>query len=129
MTFNQEKYLELLNLYTPKPIKTEEEYTFFMIVFEKIFNEEKSKENDAFIILLALLIEEYESEHYPIPELTPLEFIKGMMENLELTFNDLVSVIGNEELTQQILDGTYEIDKPIAKVLGKYFSVDYRTFL
>lgn len=129
MTFNQEKYLELLTLYAPKPIETEEGYTFFMIVFEKIFNEEKSKENDAFIMLLALLIEEYEDEHYPIPELTPVEFIKGMMDNLELTSSDLDSILGTKGIGEKILNGYFEIDKPIAKVLGEYFSVDYRNFL
>lgn len=129
MSFNQEKYLELLNLYVPKPIETEEEYEFYLISFEKIFFAEKSKENDAIILVLALLIENYENEHYPEPELEPLELLKGFMELHDLKQRDLVGILGSKGVVSEVINGKREITKAQAKKLGERFGISYKSFL
>jgi len=127
--FYQERYIQLSEI-VPKKIESEEQYDKYLELVESLlFGDNRTQEDEMVGHLLSLLIEEYEDEHYPLPQLEPLEFLKALMENLELTFEDLVSVIGSDSLTRDILHEIREIDRSIAKVLGKYFKVDYKDFL
>ena len=128
--FNQERYTQLLSEIAPKKIESEEQYDKYLVLAEDLlFGDSCTIEDEMVVHLLSLLIEEYENKHYPITKLEPLEFLKGLMENLELDFEDLVSIIGSDSLTRDILHGICEIDKPTAKLLGEYFKVDYKDFL
>ena len=127
--FNQETYLNLLSSIAPKPIESEEEYDYFLAIFEGIFSSEKSKENDAIIVILGFLIESYEKEHYPIPELEPLEFLVGLMDLQELKQKDLVGILGSKGVVSEVINGKREISKAQAKALGQFFNTSYKSFL
>lgn len=128
--FDQEKYLNLLCEIGIKPIESDEQLDEYVRLVEPyFFNKEKSPEEVAIYNLLTILIVDYENEHCPVPEVEPLDFLLHLMEAKGSTHEDLVSVIGNENLTKLILNGACEIDKPIAKVLGEYFGLNYKHFL
>lgn len=130
MIFNQEKYLNLLCGIGIKPIESDEQLDEYVKLVEPyFFNKEKSPEEVAIYNLLTILIVDYENQHYPTPDIEPLDFLLHLMESSELSVDDLVSLIGNENLTKLILNGACEIDKPIAKILGERFGVNYKHFL
>lgn len=73
-----------------KPIKNEVEYNATLKELEKFWHAKpNTKEGDIFE-LLVLVIEKYEREHYPMPQLDPTEAIKYKMEKNDLTQKDLV---------------------------------------
>jgi HTH-type transcriptional regulator / antitoxin HigA len=128
--FNQENYLNLLCSIAPKKIESEEQYEKYLPIVESfLFATTRTEEQEMVGHILALLVEEYEEKHYPIPELTPLEFLKGTMENLELKQKDLVGILGSKGVVSEVLNGKREISKAQAKALGEYFKVSYKNFL
>lgn len=87
-----------------KPIKTEDDYIRAMTRLEKIFDAKKdSKEGDE-LEILAILIEKYESENFPIGMPDPIEAIKFRMEQLGYSQNDLAEIIGLKSRASEILN-------------------------
>jgi len=130
MTFNQEEYIKLLSEIVIKPIESDEELDRYVKLVEPyFFDKEKSPEEVSIYNLLTILIVEYEEKHYPVPELEPLEFLKGCMELHDLKQEDLVGVIGSQGVVSEVINGKREISKAQARALGEFFKVDYKSFL
>ena len=74
LTFSPEVYNDLLVEVTPKVIETESEYERTLAIVERLtFNRNRTPEETELHKLLVMLVETYESEHYPIPECSPDE--------------------------------------------------------
>lgn len=128
--FNQETYLNLLCSIAPKKIESEEQLDQYLLLVEPLLlTYSRTQEQEMVGYILALLIEEYEKKHYPIPELTPLELLKGLMEQRDLKQKDLVGILGSKGVVSEIINGKRGISKAQAKALGQFFSVEYKNFL
>ena len=68
---------------------------------------------------MALLIVEYEKEHYPIATPDPIEAIKIRMEELALKPKDLVSVIGNNSIVSEVLNQKRKLTVQMIRGLSK----------
>ena len=87
-----------------KPIKTDENYSEALMRLEEIFDSKKgSKEGDE-LEVLAILIEKYEDENFPINLPDPIEAIKFRMEQMDYSQNDLAKVIGLKSRASEILN-------------------------
>ena len=87
-----------------KPIKTDENYSEALMRLEEIFDARKgSKEGDE-LEVLAILIEKYEDENFPINLPDPIEAIKFRMEQMDYSQNDLAKVIGLKSRASEILN-------------------------
>lgn len=87
-----------------KAIKTEEDYNQALKRMEQVFhaapNTKESDEAD----VLAILIESYEDEHYPIGMPDPIEAIKFRMEQMGMKPKDLAEIIGYRSRVSEILN-------------------------
>lgn len=61
------------------------------------------------IELLALLIESYEIQHYPIDPPDPIEAIKFRMEQQGLKQKDLTTYFGSSSKVSEVLNGTRQL--------------------
>ena len=87
-----------------KLITTEREYDKALERLNVIFDANpKSKEGQEADVL-ALLIEEYEEEHYSIGSPDPITAIRIRMEELEIKQKDLVGVIGSKGIVSEVLN-------------------------
>ncbi len=87
-----------------KPIKTEKDYQKALIRLEKIFNSRPGTQGGDELDILALLIERYEDEHYPIEAPDPIEAIKFRMEQMGYKQKDLEMIIGYKGHVSEILN-------------------------
>lgn len=86
-----------------KPIRTKKDYQQALVRLEVIFDAKKgSKEGDE-LEILGILIDQYESEHFPIDLPDPIEAIKFRMEQLGYTQSDLARVVGLKSRASEIL--------------------------
>ena len=131
LTFNQEKYKELLCQYQPKVIKSEEENEIALKVVEQLMNSNnRTPEENELYILLVTLIEKFEQEYYqPGVTSTPQSILHFLMEQKGIVRKDLETVLGSQEIATKVLDGELEIDRDQAKVLGDFFNVDSSLFI
>jgi HTH-type transcriptional regulator / antitoxin HigA len=87
-----------------KPIKTERDYKKALARLEEIFDSRPGTEEGDELDILALLIERYESEHYPIDAPDPIEAIKFRMEQMGYKQKDLETIIGHKGHVSEILN-------------------------
>ncbi len=90
---------------------------------------ELSPEEERLLELLAVLIETYEDEHYPIPDLSPIEVLKFLMEERGLKQSDLLHIFGSSGITSEVVNGKRSISKAQAKKLAEYFKVSVELFI
>jgi HTH-type transcriptional regulator/antitoxin HigA len=77
------------------PIKTKRDYLEALKQAEAVWNApEGSKEVDR-LEVLALLIQDYEARHHPIPDPDPIDFLHHVMEARGLTRKDMEPYIGS----------------------------------
>lgn len=88
-----------------------------------------SPEEDALLELLVVLIETYEDEHYPIPDVSPNDALKFFMENRGLKQIDLLPVFGSSGITSEVVNGKRSISKAQAKKLAEFFKVSVELFI
>jgi HTH-type transcriptional regulator/antitoxin HigA len=82
------------------------------------------------LALLTLLIETYENQHYPIRiTMTPVEALKGLMEENGLKLRDLAKEIGSESLVSLILAGKRNLTVPQIQRLSRRFRVSPELFI
>jgi HTH-type transcriptional regulator/antitoxin HigA len=87
-----------------KPIKTEKDYRKALIRLETIFDSRPGTRDGDELDILALLIERYENEHYPIEAPDPIEAIKFRMEQMGYKQKDLEAIIGYKGHVSEILN-------------------------
>ncbi|MDB5973120.1 MAG: transcriptional regulator, family [Hydrocarboniphaga sp.] len=105
-----------------KPIKTKRDYQAALKQAEALWNApEHSAEADR-LDVLTLLIADYESRHYPIPDPDPVDFLNYVMEQRELRRKDLEPYIGSRARVAEILNRirplTLEMIRRLSEGLG-----------
>ncbi len=87
-----------------KLIKTEEDYLTTLSRLEVIFDATTGTPESDEADVLALLIDEYEKQNYPIEAPDPIEAIKIRMEEMQLKQVDLMNEIGGKSRVSEILN-------------------------
>ncbi len=131
LTFNQERYKELLCQYQPKVIKSEaDNETALKVVEQLMHSDNRTPEENELYDLLVTLIEKFEQEYYqPGVTSTPQSILHFLMEQKGILQEDLATVLGSKDIAEKVLDGKLDISQERAKVLGHFFNVDSSLFI
>jgi HTH-type transcriptional regulator/antitoxin HigA len=131
LTFNPEKYKEILVTYQPKLIKTEAENEQALTIIEELMQKtDLSPEEDELYQLLIVLVEKFEREYYLGEEsATPHSVLLLLMDQKGVSQSDLVGIMGDQEVVSEIINGKTTITKNQAKTLAEYFNVSAELFL
>jgi len=86
------------------PISTEQEYKQAASRFEEIYDAEKNSPFYREMLLLSLLISDYEKKHFSLPEVDPIEMIKIRMEDFGYTASDLAKEYGDKGTVSKVLN-------------------------
>ena len=85
-------------------IKNEEQYKTYLNRMNEIFHAEEVTPEGEELDLLALVLEKYEDEHYPIDSPDPIEAIRFIMEQMGLDDNDLDKILNSRSRASEILN-------------------------
>jgi len=130
MTYNPKKYSALLSDVLPGIIDSLEEYNRIEKIFNNLFKEKRSPEEDKLFNLLANLLEDYERRALPtLEKSSPLETLKFLMKENNLRQSDLTKVFGTQSVVSEVLGGKREITKNQAKALAQKFSLRLEAFI
>lgn len=80
------------------------------------------------LVTLATLVETYEEEHYPIPDVPGWEILNHYMEDHGLTESDLPE-IGTPSVVSEILTGKRDLNASQIRTLAKRFKVPIAMFV
>jgi len=92
-----------------KLIKNDQELQDVTDRIDALWDAEEGTSEFEELEILCLLVDKYEEEHYPIPPSEPIEAIKFIMEQNNLTRTDLQPFIGGSGRVSEILNGKREL--------------------
>jgi HTH-type transcriptional regulator / antitoxin HigA len=130
LTLDRDNYPQLLAEFVPQAIDSEAEYNRALAIAERLtFKQDKTAAEIKLLKLIVVLIEDYETEHYPMDNVTPHELLQHLMESNNTRQADLVGLIGSRGVVSEVVNGKRAISKAQAKALGEFFDVSPGLFI
>ena len=125
------RYDELLLEVKPRPIRTKADYRRVLRQLDDLMEPHPPRERAMMIDLLAVLVEQYEATHFPLPQkLAPGEHLAELMEVRELTQAEVSRGSGvPRSVLSNILAGRRGVSKAAALRLSRFFRVPVGIFL
>lgn len=122
-----ERYL--LDVASPTPIASARQHEEYLSVLEKLAEKAKpTGREEQYAELLITLIEAYEEKHDPVPDASPIEVLKALMDANSLRQKDLASTFGSESIVSEVLSGKRELNRGQIAKLSKRFGVSPAVF-
>jgi HTH-type transcriptional regulator/antitoxin HigA len=103
----------------PRVIKTRSDYEEALAAVEHLIATNPETNSDAAdeLELLAVLVEKYERENFPIDVPTPVEAIEFRMDQAGLTRRDLEPFVGSKGRVSEILNGKRQLTLRMVRTL------------
>lgn len=78
--------------------------------------------------MLTLLIERYEEAHYSIPQASPADVLRFLLDQHGLKQHDLAAELGGESVVSEVLSGKRKLNAAHIEQLSKRFHVSPAVF-
>jgi HTH-type transcriptional regulator/antitoxin HigA len=122
-----EKYA--IDVRTPTPITSERQHREYLYVVDYLASKEGlTREEDKYAQVLTTLIAAYEEENHPIPDASPIDVLRTLIEANDLRQKDLAVIFGSESIVSEVLHGKREINRNHIEKLSKRFNVSPAVF-
>ena len=122
-----EKYA--LEVGSPTLITSERQHEEYLSVLDKLASKENpTREEEKYAEVLMTLIEVYEDSHYSIPDASPVEVLRALIDANDLRQKDLVPIFGTESIVSEVLHGKRDLNKSHIEKLSKRFRVSPAAF-
>lgn len=112
-----------------KPIKNDREMNRALNRIEELWGAKSGTPKGDELDVLMLLVEKYEEEHFAIPASDPVEAIKFLMEQNDLTRKDLEPYIGSSGRVSEVLTKKRNLTLPMIKRLHKGLRIPYESLI
>jgi HTH-type transcriptional regulator/antitoxin HigA len=114
---------------SPAPIKSERQHSEYLAVLDKLMDKaHPTSEEEKYAEVLVTLIEAYEEEHHAVPDASPVEVLRALMDGNNLRQKDLVFIFGTESIVSEVLSGKRELNKGQIEKLSKRFRISPAAF-
>lgn len=124
-------YIELLQAFPPRPIKSEEELLATQEVIDSLIDSATralSPDESDYLNLLGTLVYEYEQTQEPVPDIYGVELLKVWMEELGLRQKDLVPIFKTESIVSDILKKRRKLTTRHIQELAEFFHTSPSAF-
>ncbi len=110
---------------------TDKQYKKLIKVLDELIDEVGNNEKHQLAPLLETvgnLIEEYENDHFIQPNSEPIEVLKFLMQENNLTQKDL-NILGSQGVVSEILNGKRDLNVRQIKLLADKFKISPSVFI
>ncbi len=124
-------YIELLQAFPPRPIKSEEELLATQEVIDSLIDramESLSPDESDYLDVLGTLVYEYEQTQEPVPDIYGVELLKVWMEERGLRQKDLVHIFKTESIVSDILKKRRMLTTRHIQELAEFFHTSPSAF-
>lgn len=112
-----------------KPIRSDLELETALKRIDELWGAKPGTAKGDELDVLTLLVEKYEDERFPIPASDPIEAIKFLMEQNELSRMDLEPYIGARGRVSEVLNGKRNLTLPMIKRLHEGLKIPYESLI
>src|ERR1700681_816134 len=122
-----EKYA--LEVSSPTPITSERQHKEYLSVLDKLASRDNpTNEEEKYAEVLMALIEAYEEEQHSIPDSSPVEVLRTLMDANDLRQKDLAPIFGSESIVSEVLHKKRDLNKTHIEKLSRRFNVSPAVF-
>lgn len=129
--FAMTEYQDLLVKHEPRVIRTKAQHTRALAAIDRLMRASKlTAAQRELLELLSVLVERYEQEVDPTPDVPPHRFIAHLLKARDASQMDLARATGlARSVVSEVLSGRKGVSVRTAKKLGRYFGVPSGIFL
>jgi HTH-type transcriptional regulator / antitoxin HigA len=127
-----DRYLDLVREYSLRVIRSEEEYDRAIAILNRLSDRgsHRSPDETEYLLAMAVFVEKYEEEHYPIPPASGAEMLQYLIETHSLTQSNVAAGTGPAESTlSEILAGKRKLSLKHVEALARFFKIKAAVFL
>jgi HTH-type transcriptional regulator / antitoxin HigA len=129
MFTNEPNYIQLLQTFPPRPIKSDEDLLAVQDVIDRIVDANQiTPEQQDYINILGMLVYEYEEKYVSIPDLSGVELLKALIHEFDLQQKDLVHIFKTESIVSAILNGKRKFTVEHIEKLASFFKLSPSVF-
>lgn len=120
-----ESYAELVGLFMPRPLHDDVDYRNALAVLDAMAGFEMNADQEDYFEAIATFVEKYEARHHAMDDakLSPVELVRSLLAEHEMTESDLGRLLGDRSLGHRILSGERELSKAHIRILAGHFSL------
>lgn len=124
-------YAGLVAMLAPRPIHDDVDLANATEVIDRLAGFDLNADQEDYLEALSTFVEAYEAERFPIDDsrITPLETLRSLLAEHDMTASDLGRLLGNRTLGAAILAGRRDLSKAHIKKLAEHFKVAPGLFL
>ena len=124
-------YGALVAMLPPRPIHDDVDLANTTEMIDRLAGFALNADQEDYLAAISTFVEAYETERFPIDDsqITPLEVLKALLAEHDMTASDLGRLLGNRTLGAAILAGRRNLSKAHIKKLAEHFKVEPGLFL
>jgi HTH-type transcriptional regulator/antitoxin HigA len=120
---------EMIRQGAPRLIHSDEELAEYTeALFDLTAKPDPTPDEEEAIELMTLLIDRYESKHYPVPEAEPADVLRFLLDQNGLSQRDVASELGSESTVSLVLSGKRQLNRDHIARLSRRFNVSPAVF-
>lgn len=112
-----------------KKIKTQKQYMLAMARFEEIFMAEEGTSESDEADVLAMLIKDYDDQHFVIDAPDPIEAIKYRMEQQGISNKQLADILGYKSRVTDIFNGHRKLNLAMVRKLHEFLHIPLQSLI
>jgi len=121
--------VEMIEQGAPHLIHSDEQLEAYTKALYRLTSQERPTDAEVEAIeLLTLLIERYEEEHFPIPQASPADVLRFLLERHGLKQRDLAADLGGESVVSEVLSGKRKLNATHIELISRRFHVSPAVF-
>jgi HTH-type transcriptional regulator/antitoxin HigA len=118
-----------LEVSSPTPITSERQHREYLSVLDKLASKDNpTNEEEKYAEVLMALVEAYEEEHHSIPDASPVEVLRTLLDANDLRQKDLVPIFGSESIVSEVLHKKRDLNRAHIAKLSKRFNISPAVF-
>jgi HTH-type transcriptional regulator/antitoxin HigA len=119
-------YAELVGILMPRPLHDAVDYRNALLVLDAMAGFKMNADQEDYFDAVATFVERYEAEHHAIDgsKMTPVQLVRSLMDEHNMTESDLGRLLGDRSLGHRILSGERELSKVHIRLLAGHFSLN-----
>lgn len=116
---------ELCRLFPPRPIRDAVDHTNATEIIRALAGFPLNQDQEDYLEVLSQLVGTYEDEHHArkLRKMKPIEILRDLMQQNQLTTSQLGELLGNRSLGSKLLRSERELSKTHIRILAQRFKI------
>jgi HTH-type transcriptional regulator/antitoxin HigA len=126
-----DRYFKLVRAFPLRRLRTDADLARANEMIDALLSQdERSRDEEDYLDVLADLVETYEDEAHPLPEITDADMLRHLIKSRRVTQAEVVDSTGIAKSTlSQILAGRRSLNRNHITALARFFSVSPAVFI